>query len=470
MTDLFDERTEALEALAAGENGHAVPDWSLELPASRDEERAVLGAMLLGGADAGKLAAALEPEDFSEGRYAALFKTLRERLASGKPTDGVSLVAAGVIDQAEFAAFVDVAVNAGTWQAHAASLRDFRTRRRLIWTARRMIGAAYKDGCDVPALLSASLDELDNAQRAGKAPGTSPETLLDDYERMVRAKSGLPLLKSGIYDLDKAIGGGVPPGKVLGIVGGEGSMKTSLALKFLSEYLKTGTRPALYLSLDMRPEDIAIRRLLPEADAGERSLIKSIVEHPQDFAQIRARLAAKDAGRVHIADGPLRLADIEALVSRLLPGIVIWDYITATDGYHSEMEAQRACVAALRNWQHRYDVTWIVLSQMSELAKLGQRQGDFAGRASGGNNLARVAHVQLELYREDVEPEKYQMIQGIIPKSKLICTVTKGRWGGGGSCWELDYDGPTMSFTGRAERVKRKKNKKPLFEAAGVIV
>ena len=40
---------------------------------------------------------------------------------------------------------------------------------------------------------------------------------------------------------------------------------------------------------------------------------------------------------------------------------------------------------------------------MSEIAKASQRQGDFAGRASGGNNLARVAHYSLELFRDEAE-------------------------------------------------------------------
>lgn len=478
MTDGFD--VEALEALAgqkhfADAGRMAAPDWSLDLPCAPDEERAVLGAMLLDEREAAKAAAMLEAEDFTEGRHAALFRALSARLAAGQPVDGVTLATSGELDQNSFAGYVDAAVRAGAsaggaWKAHAETLRSIRARRDLIWAARRLISAAVKDGCDVPAVTAAAQQALSGTQRLSLAVDTSPETLLDGYEQTVRSWSGQPLAKSGIAELDKAIGGGLLPGEILAVVGGDGSMKTSLALRFGDEYLRTIGRPVLYLSLDMRPERIALRRLLPLAETGEKRLTAAITEHQADFAAVRARRAALDAGRYHIADGPLRLADIESLVSRLSPGLVIWDYLTATDGFRSEMDAQRACVSALRSWQHRYDATWVVLSQMSELAKAGQRQGDFAGRGSGGNNLSRVADTQLELFLDDVEPQKYHVDMGIMPKPRLVCTVTKCRSGVRGSIWELDYDGPTMSFTGTAERVKRAKAKKPLFEAAGVIV
>ena len=473
MREPFDG-AEALDALigahdhSADARNMAAPDWSLDLPSAPDEERAVLGTMLLSAEEAGKIAALLEAEDFSEGKHARLFQSLKTRLAAGKAVDGVSLASAGELGQSDFAAYVDCAVRAGAsfagaWKAHARSLRSVRTRRDLIWTARRLIHEAYRPDCDVPEIMAAAQDSLSGAKRLNMSLDTSPEAVLDVFEATVRGWSGQPLARSGIGPLDRAIGGGLLPAEILAVVGGDGSMKTSLALAFADQYLRDIGRPVLYLSLDMRPERIALRRLLPVAEAGEKSLTAAIADHPEDFARVRARRAQMDAGRFHIADGPLRLSDIESLVSRLNPGLVVWDYITATDGFRSEMDAQRACVSKLREWQHRYDATWVVLSQMSELAKAGQRQGDFAGRASGGNNLSRIADTQLELFLDEAEPDAYEMANGIVPRPKLICTVTKCRNGIKGSSWELDYIGATMSFTGTAERVRREKKRKAMF-------
>ena len=115
MREPFDG-AEALDALI-GAHDHsadvrkmAAPDWSLDLPSAPDEERAVLGAMLLSAEEAGKIAALLEAEDFSEGKHARLFQSLKTRLGAGKAVDGVSLASAGELGQSDFAAYVDCAV------------------------------------------------------------------------------------------------------------------------------------------------------------------------------------------------------------------------------------------------------------------------------------------------------------------------------------------------------------------------
>ena len=137
----------------------------------------------------------LEPEDFTEGRHAALFRALSARLAAGQPVDGVTLATSGELDQNSFAGYVDAAVRAGAsaggaWKAHAETLRSIRARRDLIWAARRLISAAVKDGCDVPAVTAAAQQALSGTQRLSLAVDTSPETLLDGYEQTVRSWSG----------------------------------------------------------------------------------------------------------------------------------------------------------------------------------------------------------------------------------------------------------------------------------------
>ncbi|MBP3752207.1 MAG: hypothetical protein J6H20_06255, partial [Pyramidobacter sp.] len=144
MSERSDE-IEALEALAGADQfaedcTMVSRDWTLKLPSAPDEERAVLGAMLLSDTEAAQIAAALEPKDFLDGQHFALFRTLCERLKDGRPIDGVSLTTQGVIDQNTFAGLVDKAVEAGAtvsgaWQPHAQALRQVRTRRGLIWTA-----------------------------------------------------------------------------------------------------------------------------------------------------------------------------------------------------------------------------------------------------------------------------------------------------------------------------------------------
>lgn len=435
----------------------------LILPSSPEAERALIGVMLLDGDAAGQIAAMLSPKDFYGGKNSAVFDKLQARLAAGEPIDGVVLSAQGVLGQSDYAAYVDSVTSTGAWKNQAEVLREQRQRRGLIYAGRRLCSAGYRPDCDVSAALREGWSDLDKTARLSLDTDSSPERALSDYAAQVRSWDSKPYTRSGIIDLDEAIGGGILPGQILAIVGGDGSMKTSLALAFSENYIQTAERPVLYLSLDMRPERVALRRLLPLAEMSEKRLTEAIRAEPDLFAATLAQREKIDGGRYHILDGPMELKDIEQGIAQLSPGLIIWDYITATAGFTSEMECQRACVEALRRWQHKYGASWIVLSQMSELAKAGQRQGDYAGRASGGNNLSRIADVQLELYMDDVEPQPYQMAQGIVPKPQLVAIVTKCRGGVRGSMWSLDYKGATMSFTGRAERVRREKKRKQIF-------
>ena len=439
-----------------------MPD-DLILPSSPEAERSLIGVMLIDRDAAGQIAAVVSPKDFYDLKNSSLFATLQNRLNAGQPIDSVVLASQGVLDQADFAAYVDSVTSTMAWKGQAEVLREQRQRRGLIYAGQRLCRSGYKPGCDVAAALRDGWADLDKTARLSLDTDSSPARALSNYAAQVRSWDSKPYTRSGIRELDEAIGGGILPGQILAVVGGDGSRKTSLALSFAENYISTVSRPILYLSLDMRPERVALRRLLPLADMSERQLTEAMRSDPDAFSAALTQREKIDGGRFHILDGPMELKDIEQGIAQLSPGLIIWDYITATAGFTSEMECQRACVEALRRWQHKYGASWIVLSQMSELAKAGQRQGDYAGRASGGNNLSRIADVQLELYMDDVEPQPYQMAQGIVPKPQLVAIVTKCRGGVRGSMWSLDYKGATMSFTGRAQRVRREKKRKQIF-------
>lgn len=238
-------------------------DDELILPSSSEAERALIGVMLLDGDAAGQIAAMLSPKDFYDGKNIDLFDKLQARLAAGEPIDGVVLSAQGVLGQSDYAAYVDSVTSTGAWKNQAEVLREQRQRRGLIYAGRRLCSAGYRPDCDVPAALREGWSDLDKTARLSLDTDSSPERALSDYAAQVRSWDSKPYTCSGIIDLDEAIGGGILPGQILAIVGGDGSMKTSLALAFSENYIQTAERPVLYLSLDMRPERVALRRLLP---------------------------------------------------------------------------------------------------------------------------------------------------------------------------------------------------------------
>lgn len=448
-------------------NSNLAPDFGyceeriVAAPSDAAMERAVIGDMLVDAEAAQGLAALLTAGDFTDGRASRLFEELSRRVASGESLNLVVLTSRGVLTQNEVAGYVGATNSALSWRAHAQVLREMRQRRAFLQAARYLEQAADDRNSDTAAVLADVWAELTKASRMALTANSDPDAVLGAYETEVRSWEGLPLANTGIKLLDSAIGGGMLPGELMAIIGGDGSMKTSLALACAESYLRNVGRGVLYLSLDMQPHKIALRRLLPLADTGEKELLNMMIRGESLYSTARANRAKIDKGRFHLAGGPLDLKGIEALVNRLRPGLVIWDYLTATAGFESELEAQRTCTEKIREWQQRYDATWIVLSQMSEIAKAGQRNGDFTGRASGGNSLARNCDTIIELFL-DAQPDENPEL-GYYRNPPLIAMVVKCRSGRKGSCWSLRYNGASMSFTGDAVAVERVKKRKPVY-------
>lgn len=435
----------------------------LRMPSSAEAERAIIGVMLLDGGAAGSIAAQLEPEDFYDGKNYGVFKALSSRLRDERSIDAVVLLSQGVLSQSDYAAYVDSCTHTGAWAHQAKILRELRQRREIIVAASKAASAAYKPDCDVPATLQQLGADCGRTSRLTMMGEASPDTILRDYAAEVHAWKTMPFVRSGIDRLDAHMGGGVLPGQVLTVVGGEGTMKTSLALQYAETYLREIGRPVLYLSLDMPCKRVAVRRLLALMDMPENKVLAEMQGDTPLFQQALKERERLDRGRFLLAGGPMQLKDIEAAVSAQRPGLVIWDFLTATAGYDSEMECQRACANALRAWQTKYAATWIILSQMSEQSKYRQRQGDFGASASGGNNIARVSDTVIELVLSAATPTTYQLANNIHPAPDLIAIISKSRAGQKGGMWALGYVGKTMTFTGRCTQAQLEKPKKSIF-------
>lgn len=447
---------------------------TLILPSLPKAERAVLGTILIDSEDAPRIVAQLDDGDFYEIKHREIFSALASRIRRGEAADLVTMSSKGGFDPAALASYIDEVATTANWPYYVRLLHDYRSRREVIEGARKAAMAAGNTDIPLQDAIRAAMDSLSKASRSSDA-SPMPDVVLRRYVERISKWPGVPL-SSGIDGLDSLMGGGLYPGEVLAIIGGDGSMKTSLALAYVRNWLSSEGANVLYLSLDMTPERLALRRLLPFAGMNEKTLTRAIRRHDPTVEEALNELEESDGGRFRVEGGPMSLAAIERAVAQCSPGLVVWDYLTATDGFDSELAAQRACTEALRSWQNRYrSTTWVILSQMSEVAKAGQRNGEYAGRASGGNSLSRIADAQIELYMDappadaggptptSPAPSSAPSPASSSAKPLLVAIITKNRSGPKGAELALDYDGPTMTFTGRSSRVERPKKRKPVF-------
>ena len=120
-----------------------------------------------------------------------------------------------------------------------------------------------RDQLDV--LISEVWEEYEQKIRPMK---TRPSSHLDDLEKEVLSWGDSYAFNFGISLLDGAWGG-LMPGELGVLVGAQGSMKTSLAIKGIINFLQNNPHgSALVFSLDMTPQEFASRFLLRDLGIG----------------------------------------------------------------------------------------------------------------------------------------------------------------------------------------------------------
>ena len=432
-------------------------------PMSLESERAVIGGCLLSGECLSLASSTLETGDFYDARHSQVFRTMQVEALRDNAVDEVILAQKIDIDQSELASYVDAIPVIHTFKRHVAIVREKAVRRLLMEHAREIYQMAVSDRLitDVTQESQRLIRECSASERIALADPTIHQ---EAYEAQVKSWNGLPIFRTGIRELDNDIGGGVLPGEILSLVGGEGSMKTSIAIHAMNHYIANVGRKVLYISLDMPAYQVVNRRLMPLMDMKEMEILEAIKADSPEYRNAVDILTEKDGGLFRIIDGDYTIGDIERAIRTESPAVVCLDYLTAVAGFDSELDAARHVTAALRRWKSELGCVFLVLNQMSEIALSNQRHGDVGtGRGLGGGSIRRLADVVLELFKDKAPTEEGVMNFDTTPR--IICSVAKTRRGQNGRHWNLHYTGKTMSFSGGASQVhiKKKSNDDSLF-------
>jgi len=289
-----------------------------------------------------------------------------------------------------------------------------------------------------------------------------PYVHIQKHEREVRTWKDMPLLKTGIEELDMSYGGGMLPGNLLVLTGGEGSMKTSLALRMVDDYLVNVGERVLFFSLDMEAERIAIRRLLPLANIGYKEMLYEMQRGSDIYKDALERRREVDNGNFRIVDGSYTLEQMKKVILLENPSVVMVDYLTCIEGYRSELDTAREAIKKIRDWKKEYGYTFVTLNQLSEASKANQRNGHINPPAMGGGSSQQAADVKIDLFKDTPKQENVPWAQQ--KKPRIVATVSKARDAVAGRSFELSYDGPTMTFQGEATEVHKIKETKAIFE------
>jgi hypothetical protein len=307
------------------------------------------------------------------------------------------------------------------------------------------------------ALMDFLKSRLKDMDRAGDLPRNAG-AMFQAAENELAMQRGVEPVRLHVPTIDQGICTGFYPGYVLGIVGHEGSLKSSLALHVAEKNVwENPSVRCLFVSLDMTPEMLAFRRVSRYLNCHEQTVREMAQAGSPDYVRAKEEISRRDDGRFFFAGGPMTLTGLADQMGLTLPNLVVVDYISLLEvaGETDQFKALKKSVDGVRDLRNQTKAVFVLLSQMSRSSKLAAKSGQTGSHAFGGSIIEHLLDVEIELTLDEPEEEGEQ--------KRLISTVTKNRFGPSGISFEVEYTGISKRITGTAWRLKRDKKPKPAF-------
>src|SRR5437870_2687837 len=354
------------------------------LPHNLEAERSVLGAILLHN-DAFNLAAeVIDARDFFRDAHRRIFDRMVALSERGEAIDLVTLKEeldrSGEIEEvggpAYIAALVDGVPRSTNVADYARIIKEKATLRRLIFSANKILAAAY-DAEDEPEVI------LDQAEHAIFAIAEDKvrdgfvslrdlaQSSLDTIEKLHGRKELVTGVPSGFTDLDEMLSGLQPSDLI--IVAARPSMgKTSLVLN-IAQHVGTKTDLTVGLfSLEMSKEQLFLRLLTAEARIDAHRLRGGFLGE-RDWGRLSQAIGSLSEAKIFIDDtASIGVLEMRAKCRRLASEhglhLVILDYIQLMQG-RGRFENRTLEVASIsrsmKALAKELSVPIVVLSQLS---------------------------------------------------------------------------------------------------------
>ncbi len=395
------------------------------LPHNLEAERSVLGAILLHNDTFNLAAEVIDVQDFYRDAHRRIFDKMVKLAERGDAIDFVTLKEelskSNDLDEvggpAYIAALVDGVPRSTNVEHYARIIKEKATLRRLIFSANKIVAAAYEAEEDADVIL----DEAEHAifaiadDKVGEgfvSLKTLAQGSLDTIEKLHSRKELITGVPTGFTDLDEMTSGLQPSDLV--IVAARPSMgKTSLVMNIAQHVgTKTGMTVGVF-SLEMSKEQLFLRMLTAEARIDAHRLRGGFLGE-RDWGKLSQAIGTLSEAKIFIDDsasiGVLEMrAKCRRLASQHGLHLVIVDYIQLMQG-RGRFENRTLEVASisrsLKGLAKELHVPVVVLSQLSRApeARSDHRPQLSDLRESGA--LEQDADVVAFIYREEQYADK----------------------------------------------------------------
>jgi replicative DNA helicase len=238
----------------------------MNLPASIDAERALIGCLLFDGQALHRVREKIGVDDFYLGPHQILFRAIEEMVGDDKPLDFVSLTEKldaegnlGKVKAFEIAEMIESTPTAANIMQYAEIVRDKATLRKFVLGYQTVLEACKGGEIDkVTSLMREMIDESEDGggfqtmQDAAFEAQQDFGKLLD--ENVIGLSFGIPTLDKRLF--------GARPGKDYVIAAETGGGKTAFACQVAANF----NAPGLYVPVEGKGPDVASRMILRELD------------------------------------------------------------------------------------------------------------------------------------------------------------------------------------------------------------
>lgn len=412
-------------------------------PHSLEAEYSVLGSMLIDSRCIPQVVEALNAEDFYLEQNQALFTAIRSMFSHAKVIDPVTVLEQMRLDsdldenatRSYVAQLIDVTPTAANVKEYIQIVQDKSLLRRIAQTMEEITAMVQRNDGSGQDILEAAEQRIYAIRQGRAARGLIPisQIIQDVYVRLEELASNdnhLPGLSTGLSDLDRAIAGLNNSDLVL-LAARPGMGKTSMALNLLLHVGKTSGKSAVFFSLEMSREQLAMRLLSNEAFIDNKKLTTGDLDD-EDWSKIAVACAALNQTKILIDDNPmLTVADMLAKCRRVDDlGLICIDYLQlmqSSGGKSYAGENRQQAVSdisrSLKIMAKELNVPVLCLSQLSRANESRSDKRPMLSDLRESGAIEQDADIVMFLYRDDYYNPDSEL------RNQAECIIAKNRHG-----------------------------------------
>ena len=413
-----------------------------QLPHSTEAEQAVLGSMLIDARCIPAVIEKLRPDDFYLKQDRDIYETIYSMFSLSETIDPVTVLDKmrlhGVFDENTSRSYIlqlmEITPTAANVEEYVEILRDKALLRRIAETAGDLSSLAQDSAAVGQEVLDAAEQRIYALRQGRASQGLIPLSsvvldVLDRLEELSRSGSDIPGLSTGLPDVDSAISG-LNNSDLILLAARPGMGKTSFALNILLQVGKFSGKAAVFFSLEMSREQLAMRLISGEAFVDNKKLVTGRLDD-EDWDKVAMAAAALGRASILIDDNPsLSVAEMNAKCRRVDNlGLVVIDYLQLMQSaggrqrYSGENRQQVVSdiSRALKIMAKELNVPVVCLSQLSRGPESRQDKRPMLSDLRESGAIEQDADIVMFLYRDDYyneDSENHNLAECIIAKNR----------------------------------------------------